>query len=168
MKKFKEMGIIGKLWRCSWVTIAVLFGLGLMVDGTTKVRKHQVAATQPEPVKKVKALRRDITYASLAQSAKHLTELKFDALAKEVRTIKPRVEWRGIVMDVEKKTFGGYEVWVNMDRVPVQDVYLDIDSKELAASLRKGQVITYQGDIYRISNILTLFSVRMENVEILK
>jgi hypothetical protein len=79
------------------------------------------------------------------------------------------VHWTGRVVEVNEKTFGGYEVWIDMDppgALSVQDVEFDV-SKELGLSLSKEQRVSFTGEIKSAGLLLNSCQIGLKNARIL-
>ena len=102
-------------------------------------------------------------YKTISDTAKSMTDLQFDRYADSLKG--SRVSWSGWVKEVRSKTFGGYEVWIDMDSpeeaLSVQDVYIPIP-ENTAVGLQKKQPIAFDGIIERISALLGKVSVHIE------
>lgn len=74
--------------------------------------------------------------------------------------------WTGWVEDVRSKTFGGYELWIDMDSpdelISVQDVSFDIPDS-LALELNKDDKVNFSGTIYYAQYILGSLQISLEN-----
>ena len=64
--------------------------------------------------------------------------------------------WTGWIDDVNEKTFGGYELWIDMDPpdevLSVYDVTFDI-SDEVALQVTKDNPIAFSGKITAVTDI---------------
>ncbi len=82
-----------------------------------------------------------------------------------------KIRWNGWVEEVEEKLFGGYKVLIDMDSpndiASVQDITFEVP-KEQAISLKKEEMITFEGKISSILNILTSLQVSLDNARIVK
>lgn len=75
------------------------------------------------------------------------------------------INWTGWIDDVNEKTFGGYELWIDMDPpdavLSIYDVRFDIP-EELALKFHKDQKVTFLGRIKSVTNVLGACSIRLE------
>ena len=66
------------------------------------------------------------------------------------------IRWSGYIEEVNEKTFGGYEVWIDMDEpsemFSVQDIMFDIPDS-IALLLNKDQRVTFEGEIDSAMNV---------------
>jgi len=125
-------------------------------------QKEEAKQALPEPVK-------SISFADIKYNMTNMTELQFKEYVKslEGKTIR----WNGWVEEVEEKLFGGYKVLIDMDSpsdiASVQDITFEVP-KEQAISLKKDEMITFEGKISSILNILTSLQVSLDNARIVK
>ncbi len=98
-----------------------------------------------------------------------MTEAQFKQMASQLEG-KNIVSWSGWVENVNVKTFGGYEVWIDMDSpdslLSVQDVTFDVP-EQLALSLSKDNPINFSGEIESVSNVLGSLQIRLKNAAVL-
>lgn len=76
-----------------------------------------------------------------------------------------RISWSGWVEDVREKSFGGYELQIDMDspnKLSVQDIRFDIPESD-ALHFKKGQKIDFQGDIKSIYDFAGTCQISLEN-----
>jgi hypothetical protein len=78
-------------------------------------------------------------------------------------------EWVGWVEDVNEKTFGGYELWVDMDppeeTFSVQDVTFDIP-EDIALEIRRDSKVTFSGRIISVMNIMGSLQILLKDASI--
>jgi len=135
---------------------------------TIKEEPEQSFKTE-EPKPEVSKAVESISFADIKYNMNHMTELQFKEYVKslEGKTIR----WNGWVEEVEEKLFGGYRVLIDMDSpsdiASVQDITFEV-SKEQAVSLKKDEMITFEGKISSILNILTSLQVSLDNARIVK
>jgi len=151
MKKWEELGSMGRFWRVSWNSAVVFITLPILAalflpEATIKREAKQTAVAAPV-VKELSS----ITYRDIARSAKKMTELQFDRYADSIEG--SLVKWKGKVVDVDRNLFGGYQLRVDMSNTGIQDVYIELgDNEEFALRFNAGQSVTFKGEI---SNIIT-------------
>ncbi|HXT61196.1 MAG TPA: hypothetical protein VN699_21325 [Pirellulales bacterium] len=164
-----------------WIAIAVPVGfvslccLGSCIVGMVGVqvedREKQTsgAAPQVEPASGAASVaepaptREAPPFEEIRTNAKEMTDAQWNKYGPSLAG--SHVAWSGWVKEVNEKTFGGYEVWIDMDApdVPlsVQDVYADIPD-DLALQLRKGQQVRVSGTIKSATNLLGSMAIRLE------
>ena len=110
-----------------------------------------------------------ISFADIKYNMNQMTELQFKEYVKSLEDKK--IRWNGWVEEVEEKLFGGYKVLIDMDSpndiASVQDITFEVP-KEQAISLKKDEMITFEGKISSILNILTSLQVSLDNAKIVK
>jgi len=135
---------------------------------TQKEEPEQSFKTE-EPKPEVSKAVESISFADIKYNMTNMTELQFKEYVKslEGKTIR----WNGWVEEVEEKLFGGYRVLIDMDSpsdiASVQDITFEVP-KEQAISLKKDEMITFEGKISSILNILTSLQVSLDNARIVK
>ena len=94
-----------------------------------------------------------------------MTEAQFKLIADQLKG-KSISNWTGWVENVNVKTLGGYEVWIDMDSpdtlMSVQDVTFDV-SEELALLLSKDAPINFSGEIESVTNIFGSLQIQLKN-----
>lgn len=94
-----------------------------------------------------------------------MTEAQFKLVADQLKG-KSISNWSGWVENVNVKTFGGNEVWIDMDSpdtlMSVQDVTFDVPD-DLALSLSKDAPIVFSGEIESVTNILGSLQIQLKN-----
>ena len=80
-----------------------------------------------------------------------------------------RVQWSGWIVEARQKTFGGYEVWIDMDPpntpLSVQDVSFDVTA-EVARSLSKGQRVAFTGTITSIVDVFSSCQINLKDARL--
>lgn len=136
-------------------------------EDITKPKSEQKQDADKKEVEEKKVELDPITYKEISKKAKKLTDLQFEEYAKTLTGKK--VQWKGRVLEVEKKMFGGYEILVDMDKrgaFSVQDVYIPV-TKEVAIGINKGDTIKFQGEIKSVLEILESVNIHIENAKVL-
>lgn len=178
---FFPIGLYG-IWKNSqfskktkWI-VTGLFGFFVLASAghnnkTMEQSKKQTSQANSVPTQSVKGAEKtisDISFFDVRNKMLNtMTDIQFEELAKSLKG--KRVHWRGWVEDVSEKVFGGYEVWVDMDTpnnsLSVQDISFSV-SREKALSLKKNQLIEFEGDIEQVMNIVGSLQVTLEKVVI--
>lgn len=123
------------------------------------VETESAASTAPRPAPAPEAP----PFEEIRKNMQEMTDAQWNKYGPSLTG--NRVSWTGWIKEVNEKTFGGYEVWIDMDApdVPlsVQDVYADIPD-DLALQLRKGQQVRVSGTIKSATNVLGSLGIRLE------
>jgi len=122
-------------------------------------REEAIQIAKTSSIDFFRDIRRPIKSMSDAQRDRHYASLK-----------GKRIMWIGWVDDARQKLFGGYEVWIDMDRrtdpFSVQNVMFMV-SEETALSLKRGSFVFFVGDIGFVTTVLGSAQVRLENMQVL-
>ncbi|MFW6116542.1 MAG: hypothetical protein ACOC6F_02340 [bacterium] len=104
------------------------------------------------------------SYAEIVAAAEGMTDAQWKAYESEQEG-KRIEQWTGWVADVKQKTFGGYELWVDMDPpealLSVQDVQFDI-AEDRALEVSKDEKVMFSGVIKRVARPLGSVMVTLE------
>ena len=77
------------------------------------------------------------------------------------------VKWQGWVVEVDAKSGGRYELWVDMDSpddpFSTQDVYFPVP-EDIALTINKDQEVVFSGIIESVTEFMGSISFRLEDV----
>jgi hypothetical protein len=105
-------------------------------------------------------------YQEIYDNMHAMTEAQWNKYADELEG-KQVTRWTGWVEEVNEKTLGGYELWIDMDppeAFSTQDVVFDIPD-DVALEINKDQAVTFSGTIESVSEARDTLIIRLENPE---
>ena len=96
-----------------------------------------------------------------------MTDAQWDVYAKSLKDTTVS-SWTGWVDEVKKKTFGGYELLLDMDApdsISVFDIMMDVPD-DLALKLQKDSKVTFSGRIESASNIIGSLNINLADATV--
>ncbi len=112
----------------------------------------------------VEPLEPALSYEEIRGNANTMTDAQWNQYTESLKGLSV-IDWEGWITDVNEKTFGGYEVQIDMEPpvgITTYDVHFDI-SDELALTLEKEQKIRFSGQIDQVNNVFSMNLVFLLN-----
>lgn len=124
-------------------TILIEASIPIPTSSPTVIPTETSTLTPELPAPPFKEIRSEMEIMTDAQWMKYTEQLKGTRVAN----------WTGWIEDVNEKTFGGYELWIDMDSpdavLSLYEISFDIP-EDLALGFRKDQAVTFSGRIESI------------------